>query len=40
MVAAASTSERSIEAKPSDSVTSGSVTKKIAWLMMAVQGWP
>ena len=31
---------RSIEAKPSDSVTSGSVTKKIAWLITTVQGWP
>ena len=40
MVAAASTSERSIAAKPSDKVTSGSVTKKMAWLMMAVKNWP
>ena len=40
MVAAASTSERSIEAKPSDSVTSGSVTKKMAWLIAAVHGAP
>ena len=40
MVEAASTSDRSIDAKPSDSVTSGSVTKKIAWLIAAVQGWP
>ena len=40
MVAAASTRERSIEAKPSDRATSGNVTKKMACEITAVQGWP
>jgi hypothetical protein len=40
MVAAASTTGLSIDANPSVSVTSGSVTKKVAWLMTAVQAWP
>ena len=39
-VAAASVSAGSIDEKPSESVTSGSVTKKMAWAMTAVHGWP
>jgi hypothetical protein len=40
IVLAASTISRSMEAKPSVSVTSGSVTKKMAWLITTVHGAP